>query len=184
MLGNLRSLGALLLLFLLVSSCFAALFFFVARFAGEMGIARPGWFFTVSTLTEIGVRFGGGRMLDRLPKARVMAVALVFLALMFLLLAYFVKEFWSFTILGLFFGLGWGVILPLLSAFLFDLSLPKMRSFNTNLGFTAFQAGFLLGPALAGLLTGWGSHSFLYLACALSCLSGLLLAAPYLRVRA
>ena len=55
----------------------------------------------------------------------------------------------GFFALGGLLGLGWGVVMPVLNALLFDRSRPKLRAFNTNLGLQMFQGGFFVGP-LAG----------------------------------
>ena len=69
-----------------------------------------------------------------------------------------------FFLVGIFLGLGWGVVMPLLTAIVFDISHPRFRALNTNLTMVVFQAGFFLGPLLGGaVLLHWG-HGVMYVA--------------------
>jgi len=49
-------------------------------------------------------------------------------------------------------GLGAGVALPLLNALMFLVSSPLRRAFNANMMMLAMQAGFFVGPLVAGVL--------------------------------
>ena len=71
-----------------------------------------------------------------------------------------------FFSLGLIFGLGWGVAMPVFNGLMFDVSQPRFRAFNINLGLQMFQAGFFLGPLIgAPMLARWG-YGTLYIFCA------------------
>ena len=70
-----------------------------------------------------------------------------------------------FYALGVVLGLGWGVAMPVVSGFIFDVSLPQFRAVNTNLAMWMFQAGFFVGPIMGGsLLIKWG-YFVMYLVC-------------------
>ncbi len=173
-LGDPRVLG-ILLVALLLFTAFTPVFFFIEGFGLRLGASNPGWFFTLSTLTEIAVRLVGGRWLDRGSKTLTLTCAMGLLAL-----AYFTLPLAGhpamFYGLALVFGLAWGLAMPLVNALLFDFSQPRYRALNTNLGLEMFQGGFFLGPFLGGMvLQGWG-YSALYLACGgVIALAGLLL---------
>ena len=160
---------SLLVLFLLLTTCFAAQFYFIAPFADARGIAQAGLFFTLSTCSEIGVRFGSRRWLDRLPKNRLMAAAVIWLAACFAGLALCSSQ-WLFIGLALANGLGWGVAFPLFSALLFDLSPPRLRAMNTNLGMVSFQGGLMLGPLVGGFLSAGLGFGGVFMLCAGVCL--------------
>jgi MFS family permease len=162
-LENLRDPRILLLLFisLVVWTTFAPVFFFLESYGDKLGISNAGWFFTLSTFAEIGVRVVAGKAFDRYDKQRVLGAAVAWLGVGFLLLGG-VSSNPAFFLVGIFLGLGWGVVMPLLTAIVFDISQPRFRALNTNLAMVVFQGGFFLGPLLGGaVLLHWG-HGVLY----------------------
>lgn len=164
----------LLLISLLVYTAFAPVFFFLKGYALNIGIPNPGWFFTLSTLTEIAVRLLGGPLLDKGSKARFLIFSLSGLAAAYFILAH-TSALVLFYGLGLWFGIGWGVAMPLLNGFIFDCSRPHLRAFNTNLAMVMFQGGFFLGPLLGGwILNNW-DYRILYYACGFLILGALFL---------
>lgn len=157
---------ALLTLSLLVWTAFTPVFYFLKGYGETIGITNPGWFFTLSTFTEILVRVIAGGMFDRCDKAKLLIASLVTLGLGYVLLARVSGETFFFG-LGLWLGLGWGVAMPLLSGLVFDVSAPRLRALNSNLAMEMFQAGFFIGPVLGGaILLAWG-YPAMYDACAI-----------------
>ena len=157
-LENLRDPRILLLLFisLVVWTTFAPVFFFLESYGDKLGIFNAGWFFTLSTFAEIGVRFVAGKAFDRYDKQKVLGAGLAWLGAGFLFLGG-VSSNPAFFLIGIFLGLGWGVVMPLLTAIVFDLSQPRFRALNTNLTMVVFQGGFFLGPLIGGaVLLRWG----------------------------
>ncbi len=166
-LDDLRDPQVLLLLFsMLMLYCGNALiFFFLDGYGKSIGIAYAGVFLTLSTVGEIGVRVAAGSFFDRMDKARLAIWTLVGLALCYFVLA-LVAGKWLFFALGLLFGLGWGIAMPVFNGMMFDMSKPRFRAFNINLGLQMFQAGFFLGPIIgAPLLARWG-YGMIYQLCA------------------
>lgn len=159
-----RRISALLMISLLVYMAFTPVFYFLKGYAQKVGIANPGWFFTLSTFTEIGVRLFGGSLFDRVSKPRFLAYSLIGLTVAYPILAWEPGKF-LFYGLGLFFGICWGVAMPLLSGLLFDLSSPRFRALNTNLGLEMFQGGLFLGPLLGGWILAVWNYSVLYYFC-------------------
>ncbi|MGB9617132.1 MAG: MFS transporter, partial [Desulfomonilaceae bacterium] len=162
---NLKSFKVMraLLLTLLVWTAFAPLFFFLDGFGKTRGIVHTGLFFTLSTFSEIGVRLGVGRYLDRMDKTKMLGLACVWLTVCYVLLAHAAAAPLIFFGMGVCFGLGWGVAMPLLSGIVFDVSQNHFRSLNTNLGMQMSQAGFFFGPSLGGLvLVHWGYEPLFY----------------------
>lgn len=160
--------GAALLLY----TGFAVLFYYIQGFGQALGLAHPGWFLTASTLAEILVRVAAGGLFDRLPKHRLLALSLAWLALCFLGLNLVAGQA-AFLGLGFVFGLGLGVAMPMINALAFGLSAPRLRSFNTNMAMQMFQGGYFLGPLLAGPLLAQWSYAWLFPACAGLCLLAL-----------
>ena len=158
----------ILLAMLLLYCGHAMVFFFLDGYGRSMGLACAGLFLTLSTAGEIGIRVAAGSLFDRLPKHRMAACILVGLGIAYGVLAQ-TPDKWLFFVLGLFFGLGWGVAMPVFNGLLFDASPPRFRAFNINLGLQMFQAGFFLGPLIgAPLLTGWGYGAIYIFCCGMS----------------
>jgi len=162
-LGN-RRVIQVLVISLFVFIAFTPVFYFIKGFAKSIGIANAGWFFTISTLFEIIVRLVGGRYMDRGNKLRILLFSLILLLMGYVLLAHS-RSHAVFFSLAVFFGIGWGVALPLLNGLVFDYSSPRLRSLNANLGLEMFQGGFFLGPLLGGLVLASGSYRTLYYVC-------------------
>lgn len=167
-----RTIFGLLFISLLVYTAFAPVFFFLKGYALKIGISNPGWFFTLSTFTEIAVRLFGGPLLDKGSKVRLLIYALSGLMAAYFLLAQ-PLGLSSFYGLGLFFGLCWGVAMPLLNGLIFDRSAPRFRALNTNLAMVMFQGGFFLGPLLGGWILNSWDYKILYYACGLVILAAL-----------
>jgi MFS family permease len=163
-LGNGR-IVALLILSFLVCTAFAPVFYFLKEYGQEIGVTNPGWFLTLSTLAEIGVRLFGGSLMDRVSKVKLLAGSLVWLTIGHLAMAV-IREEAIFYGIGLYLGLGWGVCMPLLHGLVFDISEPRFRALNTNLSFEMFQAGFVAGPLFAGAILVYSGYAALFWACA------------------
>jgi predicted MFS family arabinose efflux permease len=173
-----RRVALLLLLSLVVWTTFTPVFYFLKEYGDKIGATNPGWFFTLSTFTEMAVRLCAGRMFDSLDKSRSLAYSLAWLGLGYIVLAN-VSAPTVFYGMGLFLGIGWGVAMPLLSGLMFDISEPEFRALNSNLAMEMFQAGFFFGPLLGGVILLHGGYQVLYYACggilALSVLAAILL---------
>ncbi len=172
---NLKSfrLLSLFAISLLLWTAFTAVFFFLKGYGDMLHVANPGWFFTLSTFTEIAVRVVGGASFDKLDKTKMLAASLAWLTVGYVALAHVSSEA-VFYGLGLFLGIGWGIAMPVLSGLTFDVSAPKFRAMNTNMTMVMFQAGFFLGPIMgSAVLESW-SYSVLYYVCAILSLVALM----------
>ncbi len=170
---------ALLIISLFLYIAFTPVFYFLKGYGQKIGIANPGWFFTLSTLTEIAVRLFGGPFFDRTKKGRLLAYSLIGIAIAYPLLANTSGKV-LFYALGLFFGVCWGISMPLLNGLLFDLSPQKLRALNTNLGVEMFQGGLFLGPMVGGWILGAWGYGPLYYFCGLLIVASLTLI-PFLK---
>lgn len=166
----------LLLMAMLMLYCGNALiFFFLDGYGRSLGIAYAGVFMTLSTIGEIGIRVVAGSIFDRWDKMRLSIGTLVGLALSYFVLAH-LSGVVMFCVLGLLFGLGWGIAMPVFNGLMFDVSKPRFRAFNINLGLQMFQAGFFLGPIFgAPLLAKWGYGMIYNLCAAMSLLAAILM---------
>ncbi len=176
-----RKVSVLLLIMLLLYTSFTPVFFFLADYGKKLGIANPGLFFTLSTLSEIGVRLIAGPLFDRVNKVALIGGSLVAVTLGYAALAH-LSGAAMFYGLGVFLGLAWGVVMPVLNALMFDISPAHLKGLNTNLGVQMFQGGFFIGPFLGGLVLARAGFPGLFYLCALFALAGLALT-PLLAAR-
>jgi len=155
----------LLLASLALYSGYAAVFYYLRELGNHLGVADSGRFFSLASLVMMGVRLGFGAQFDRWNKTHLSVVGLVLVGLSYTLLPWASHPV-PFFALAISVGLGWGVVMPLQSALMFEVSDPANRGLNQNLLLTAMQAGFTLGPVLAGVLLGWFGFAGLFVAAA------------------
>lgn len=154
-------LWGLLLAMLSFYSGVALVFFYVAGMAKAHGLAGVGFFFTLTTICEIGVRLFAGHRFDQWPKSFLLAASMLALSGGYVLLGQ-VSSQAGFYLLALVLGLGWGVAMPVFNGLMFDWSKPEFRALNTNLGLQMYQGGFFLGPIFGGLILNYASFAMLY----------------------
>ena len=110
--------------------------------------ATPAMFFMGYTITIILVRLFGGHVLDTLPRYRIVPLCAVALAISMTGLAW--GPLWAFLPLTILYGLGLGLLYPLLAATIYDRSTDATRSINSNVMMLTFDASGMLGPLLGG----------------------------------
>ena len=110
-----------------------------------------------------------GNLSDRFGRRPVLLVALAFLALDYLLLAV-ANSLPLIFIARVLSGAFGGSYAPAMAA-VADLSTPEDRAKNFGYISAAFGVGFVLGPALGGLLGEWGPRAPFYVASALAALN-------------
>ena len=151
---------------MLMYAAFACLFYFVQDFAKGNAIAVPGLFFTLATAAEIFMRMAFGPFWDKVSKKWSIVVSLAVGSAAYLLLPSVGWQVNLFYILAVMFGLAWGVLSPAMNAMIFDVSEPRFRAMNTNLGFEMMQGGYFVGPLLGALLLESAGYGLLFTACA------------------
>lgn len=164
-----RSVRLLLLAGLLLYSGYSAAFFYLRSLGEALGLSAGGLFFSVATATMILVRLAGGWVFDRFSKVGLSVAGFVMMAVAYALLPW-TPSMAVFLGLAVALGLGWGAVMPLQSALMFDLSPPADRSLNQNLLLVCMQAGFFLGPALGARLWSDAGFSGLFMFAALTSL--------------
>lgn len=157
---NLKEPGIILLLAvnLLVYLCYASVFFFMKGHAAASSIGQVGGFFTITTVVMIVLRLWGGASLDKFNKTRMLSIFMFLLAPCFVLFGMIDNDL-TLWLLGGYYGVCMGLIMPMLSALLFEISPPHLRGVNTNLGLFVMDAGYFLSPYAGGLFIAKG-HSF------------------------
>jgi len=161
-----RNVFVLLAVNLLLYTSYTIVFFFLKGFGARVGVGNPGFFFTIATVTMIIIRLGGAPFFDRVNKARATALSLAGLGLCNIGLGHTEGEI-LFLVLSVLFGIGWGIVMPILTALMFDVSLPRFRGLNINLSLVMLQAGFFFGPFLGGLVLARYGYMMLFYCCAL-----------------
>lgn len=150
----------------LVFTATTVVFFFMKDRLLELNIANAGLFFSISTAVTIGVRVFCSALLDKVNRAAMLTVTLLLMGVVFILFSEATAALSIYTLAGVY-GLCIGFAMPQLNASMFVLSPPHLRGFNSNLMLFTMDAGYVLGPLLAGGLLNIGvptSNLFLYIA--------------------
>lgn len=127
--------------------------FFIKGLCAVTG-AHPAWFFSIYTLTIILVRLAGSNRLDTLPRYRVTLICSLLLTCCMLGLAW--GPLWAFMPLTFLYGIGLGLLYPLLAAAIYDRSTPDTRSINSNVMMATFDASGMLAPLIGGMVVNAG----------------------------
>lgn len=115
---------------------------------------HPASFFTSYSLTIIFVRVFGSHLMDTLPRHKVTVLCSAVLVLCMLGFVY--APSWAFIPTACVYGLGLGLLYPLLAAAVYDRSTPEMRSINSNIMMATFDASGMLAPMLGGMVISQG----------------------------
>jgi len=160
-----RSVALLLVAAFFLYLAHATVFYFIKDLSLQTGVGSVGFFFTISMAMMMAVRAVGGRLFDRFNKLRSFRLGLAVLVFCFVFLPS-TDSLRPFYLIGAFYGLAMGVVLPLLNALLFSASPPSLRGLNTNLTLFALDGGYFLLPYLGGSLIalGAGFETLFYLA--------------------
>jgi predicted MFS family arabinose efflux permease len=159
----------LFLISLFLFTSFAATFFYIKGYGIKHNMPNPGWFFTISTFMEIGVRIFCSSYFDRVNKITFLGVSMMLMAVSYFILAMFYSVI-MFLFVAVLFGLGIGIAIPLINSLLFDLSKPKLRAFNSNIGVEMFQGGFFIGSLIGGIILSKWNYEAIFLVCGIICL--------------
>ncbi|OPY69244.1 MAG: Major Facilitator Superfamily protein [Syntrophorhabdus sp. PtaU1.Bin050] len=157
-----RNVAILLIVNLLLYSGYTAVFFFLERFGKNAGIGNPGLFFTIATIVMICVRLAGITFFDKTNKVLLIVFSMAFLAVCYIILP-LISGNRGFFAIAFFTGLGWGIVMPVLNAVMFDVSPPRFQGLNLNLSLVMMQGGFFVGPLAGGsILKCWGYPALFY----------------------
>jgi len=115
-----------------------------------------------------------GNLGDRYGRRPVLLAAMTAFSLDYLLMAFAPTLAWLF--LGRAIAGVTGAVYGPVNAAIADVTPPEKRGAVFGLMGTAFGAGFILGPALGGLLTGWGERAPFFAAAGLAMLNAVSIA--------
>lgn len=135
--------------------------------------AYGAWLLAAYAITQFVCAPIVGNLSDRYGRRPVLLCSLLGFGIDYLFLALAPSYGWLFVgriIAGL-----TGASFTTASAYIADVSTPETRARNFGLVGAAFGLGFVIGPALGGLLAGWGIRAPFYAAaglCLVNCLYG------------
>jgi MFS family permease len=154
--------------------------FFIKGLCAVIG-GQPSLFFTTYTITIILVRLLTSKRLDALPHHSISILCALALALCMLAFAY--GPLWAFVPVACLYGLGIGLLYPLLASMVYNRSTPMTRSCNSNMMMSAFDTSGMLAPLVGGLVihAGWGYQGVFTAAAIAITLSGLWTLLDWLR---
>ncbi len=154
----------LFIISLFLFTSFAATFFYIKGYGIKHNMPNPGWFFTISTFMEIGIRVFCSSYFDKVNKVKYLGLSMLLMTLSYFTLAMF-PHWILFLSAAVLFGLGIGVAMPLINSLLFDVSKPKLRAFNSNIGIEMFQGGFFIGSLVGGIILSKWNYSTIFFIC-------------------
>ncbi|MDR2574324.1 MAG: MFS transporter [Desulfovibrio sp.] len=123
--------------------------FFIKGLCSVTG-GQPSLFFSTYTATIILVRLLASKRLDGMPHHSVSIICSLGLALCMLGFAW--GPLWTFVPIASLYGLGIGLLYPMLASVVYNRSTPATRSFNSNMMMSAFDASGMLAPLIGGLV--------------------------------
>jgi predicted MFS family arabinose efflux permease len=159
-----RRIAALLLISVVTFTAFSILYYFLKSFAIHIGAKDIGYFFTIYAVTMICVRLTVGRFFDRANKYSLLLMSIVFTGFSYFF-AGRADSMGMLYIFAFFFGVGIGVVVPLINGIAFDISDPQMRGFNLNLIIETRDLGFFIGPIIATPILNQHGYTVLYYFC-------------------
>lgn len=145
--------------------------------------ASPSLFFAAYSSLVILTRLFSGNHLDTLPRIPVIHTCVLCLATSLAGLA--LGPAWMFIPLACLYGLGLGLLYPLLAAIIYDGSRPETRSINSNMMMLTFDFSATMGPLLGGFVisAGFGYSGVFLLATLVICLCSLAVLCYGLKLR-
>lgn len=170
------------LVFLFVVLPYGAVMAFVAAYGLEQAVSQIGLYFTVFAVALFVVRLGVGRVSDRygVTVAIVPGLVSMFAGLVIL---WWADSLVIFLISAVLFGLGFGVVLPLLQATAYSFAPIERRGAASATLFATADIGYGLGAILLGLGIGWFGHPAAFAGLAVFTVIALILFLAVLRPR-
>lgn len=150
------------ILIFFITMTYGAILAFLSLYAAEQGIKNIGPFFSVYALTLLLTRPLVGKMADRYGFTKMILPGMVFLsiALFLLFLAHSMSDFlWA----AIFYGIGYGAILPCLQAMSVISVAPERRGAANGTFFTGFDLGISFGSVLWGTIAQTAGLRFMFL---------------------
>jgi MFS family permease len=127
---------------------------FVAPYAYQQGVHRAGWYFAIYSLMAIGVRLGGGQLMDRVGLNRALAPSLTVLAIGLAMIAG-AGTIGVLDLAAAVGGIGHGYLYPALTALVIARTPPNATGRSSSVYSSLYDFGAMAGPYLLGLVGAW-----------------------------
>ena len=121
--------------------------FFIKGLCSQNG-ASPGAFFMVYTGVVMLTRLLTNKRLDALPRLPTMIASS--LALSLAVTGFALAPGWALLPLACVYGLGLGLLYPMIAAAIYDGSAPERRSLNSNIMMLSYDASNVCAPLIGG----------------------------------
>ncbi len=129
--------------------------------------AQPAYFFTTYTSTIMLIRLLGNTFFDRLPCYPVTIFCSALLAFCTAFMAFCNGH--TLIMLSIIYGVGLGLLYPLLAAIVCDRSSPELKSLHSNIMMAGFDLSGFLAPVIGGILLNAGfSYQAVFLSISIS----------------
>jgi len=114
-----------------------------------LGVANKGMFFMVFTISSLIIRFGSGKMSDRLGRISIIKFSLILLVVALVFIGQASSPLQLMCAAAVY-GIATGMLSPALTAFIIDMSDPDHRGKAVATMYIALEAGIGLGAVMAG----------------------------------
>jgi predicted MFS family arabinose efflux permease len=145
---------------------FSSYMVFLKPYAQSLGMDQVAHFFIAYAIAAIGVRLIGGNWPDRYGPKLALVMALLALSFGILLLA-IIPNARGLIVSGFFCGMGHGFLVPILSVFVIGRGGESFRGGFITLYTMVFDAGFLFGSLLLGLIVKRFNYTAIYVTSAM-----------------
>lgn len=158
------------LVMLLAGMLIAIRVIFIPLFIKDLNVElNPGWFYTVNSIASLSIRLAIGPLTLRFGRGLLISISMLLYVLGMLALCIFVSNGTDFLIVGIVTGLGFGMIIPLMSATIADRCHQNERGRVFSLCLGGLDLGIAIaGPAFGFIADTWDYRTVFALATAIS----------------
>jgi MFS family permease len=147
---------------------------FVAQYGKHTGIPNVGIFFLFFAAGIITSRAFSGRLVDKGYIHQVNIAAMAVVGISFFAFAS-LHSLYAFCLIGLFIGLGFGMMLPAMQIIYVNLATNNKRGTATSTYLLGFDVGCSIGMLVGGFITGTWTFETLYRTSSYLCLFSILI---------
>jgi MFS family permease len=112
--------------------------------SGYLGLSNKGWFFGVYVMATIAVRLMSGSLSDKIGRRKTLIIGSIFLIVSMLMIGYS-RDWYSYTIAAIIFGIATGITSPTIFAWTADISHEDRRGVGAGTVFIALEMGIMVG---------------------------------------
>jgi MFS family permease len=147
---------------------------FVAQYGKSIGIPNVGIFFLFFAAGIISSRTFSGRLVDRGYLHQVNIIAMTIVSISFFAFSA-LHSLYAFCIIGLFIGLGFGMMLPAMQMIYVNMAQSNKRGTANSTYLLGFDVGSSIGMLAGGFITGTWTFETLYRTSSCLCLISILI---------